>query len=204
MDEEEVRAEIVKFFEIVAPLSRRILASKTFRVPAPALVIRPDKRDAWERGPHIAIGRWLNEERGTGVQYSERSPIAQAGAAGCYSPELNVIWVDSRSDDHRKFATLAHETAHALTYHKLLSKPHKGIWARTVQHMQSYNVGEVVAETASFVVTRQLLHHETAHSALYVADYAARERDVVGIFRTALPLATESAMAMIRAMEREN
>jgi hypothetical protein len=203
MDENQVRSEVVKFFEVVAPLSRRIVTSKSVKVPKPAFVLRDDRRDAWDRKPHEAITQWLTQERGTQFRYGERAPMNVGGAVGCYSPELNLIWVDSRSDDERKLAVIAHETAHALTYDTLNRNQPKGVWARSLQHERAYSVGEIVAESVSFVVTRQVLHHTTAHSALYVAEYAARERDVVGALATALPLTTEAALAMIRAMECE-
>lgn len=203
MDEDQVRSEVIKFFEVVAPLSRRIRTSRPTKTPRPAFTLRDECREAWDRKPHEAIARWLTGERGTQFRYSDRSPLHVQGAVGCYSPELNLIWVDSRSDDERKLAVVAHETAHALTYDLLNADPPKGAWARSLRHERAYSVGEIVAESASFVVTRQFLHHTTAHSALYVAEYAARERDVVRALSTALPLTTGAALAMIRAMAHD-
>lgn len=197
MNEHDVRSEVVKFFEIVAPLSRR----RARDVPTPAFTVRPEKQGVWDSNPREKIARWLEGERGTRFRYSDRSPFAVRGAAGGYTPDLNLIWINTTSDDYRQFGTACHETAHALTYHRLLVNPHKGSWARSLQHDENYNVGEMVAETVSFVVTRQILHHTTAHSALYVAHYAGKERDVVGALTTALPLATSAALAMIRAID---
>jgi hypothetical protein len=200
MNEHQARTDIVKFFEIVAPLSRRILVSKPQRVPAPHFTLREDKRDAWERLPHESIMRWLTAERGTAFRRSSKSPLGIAGAAGCFSPELNLIWMDDRNDEFRQFAVLAHEGAHALTYDDLHPQKPRGQWARMQQHGRSYNIGEIIAETTSFLVTKQVLHHTTAHSPLYVASYAAKEQDVVRALSTALPFTLEATLAITRAM----
>lgn len=200
MNAKQVQDDIAKFFALAAPLSRQFAKGAKRSRSLPAFVVRDDRQTLWEARPHDAIMRYISETRGTEF-VSGLPPRGITNAAGCYILELNKVWTDPQNDDTRQLSVLAHESAHVLTYGELLKDVPKGMWAKGRAQARVYNVGEIIAETTSYLVSRQYLHHTNAHSIIYVAEYAAALNDAASAFAAAAPHTKRATMALLEALE---
>lgn len=194
--------QVTAFFGVVRGLVAQLSANSVTRV-------RWDKRRFTNRAFSTALlGRLMAYVEGalaTPIVISRVPPMNDGRLSSAYYSALEPhhIWIDDGTEAMERLYLMAHEASHAIVSpHLIGDTAGAGPWFVDHHVRRTYDVGEVVAETAAFLATRPYITLTNGIAPVYVASYVAHAQHPEALLARAFPHTVATAQTLHDVLER--